>query len=118
MPVSDEYLEYVKDQLQVVGTITAKKMFGGAGLYLESVFFALIANDVLYFKVDETNQPDYEAEGMNPFRPYGKESYAMSYYEVPIDILEDEEQLRGWAERAYEVAVRKQTSKKKRKAKG
>ncbi|MFQ5901401.1 MAG: TfoX/Sxy family protein [Thermodesulfobacteriota bacterium] len=65
MPISEEYLEYVLDQLRPVDF---RKMFGGVGLYLDGVFFALIANDILYFKVDESNRQDYEAEGMGPFK--------------------------------------------------
>jgi DNA transformation protein len=66
-------------------------MFGGVGLYGKGVFFALIAKDTLYFKVDDSNRPDYEAKGIGPFKPFGERSYVMQYYEVPVDILEDKE---------------------------
>jgi DNA transformation protein len=102
MPVSREYLDYVVDLLSVAGTITARRMFGGAGLYLKGLFFALIADDVLYFKVDDSNRADYVAAGSEPFRPFS--SYEMSYYEVPADVLEDEEKLRVWAEKALAAA--------------
>lgn len=107
MPVSSEYLDYVVDLLSVVGPVQARRMFGGAGLYLHGVFFALIADDVLYFKVDESNKSDYVSAGMEPFRPYGKGSYEMSYYAVPADVLEDEVQLKEWATRAVAAATKK-----------
>jgi DNA transformation protein len=107
LPVSEEYITYILDQLQCVGPVVSKRMFGGAGLYLEGVFFALIANDVLYFKVDDSNRKDYEAMGMGPFRPYRDKPTTMQYYEVPADVLEDEETLRLWADRAFEAARRK-----------
>ncbi len=56
MPVNDEYLNYVLGQLKSAGSVTHKKMFGGVGLYLKGTFFALIAADVLYLKVDESNR--------------------------------------------------------------
>jgi uncharacterized protein (TIGR02453 family) len=113
MSVSESYRDYVLEQLGCMGQVTAKNMFGGVGLYLDGLFFALIANDTLYFKVDGTNRPDYEAAGMGPFRPYGDKSYAMKYYEVPVEVLEDRETLRLWANKALAVARRKLSVSKK-----
>ena len=79
-------------------------MFGGVGIYAGAFFFALIANDVLYFKVDDSNRGDFERLGMGPFRPYGPEGEVMQYYEVPADLLDDPEELRPWAEKAIAVA--------------
>lgn len=107
MPVSKEYLDYVQDLLSVLGPVDVKRMFGGAGLYHQGLFFGLVADDVLYFKVDDTTRADFETDGMEPFRPYGDEGYAMQYYEVPVDVLEDRDQLAAWAEKAINVAGRK-----------
>jgi DNA transformation protein len=115
MPVSEEYLDYVVDQLGCIGTVAAKRMFGGVGLYFDAFFFGLIAGDVLYFKVDDENRPDYEAAGSKPFQPYGDESYSMGYYEVPVDVLEDVDQLRVWARAAVAAAQRKAALSKRRK---
>ena len=115
MAVSDEYLDYVVDQLGCIGEITAKKMFGGVGLYYDALFFGLIAGDVLFFKVDDVNRPAYEAAGAAPFKPYGDENYSMSYYEVPVDVLEDTDRLSEWARAAVAAANRKTSSSKRRK---
>jgi DNA transformation protein len=115
MPVTEEYLDYVVDQLGCIGEVTAKKMFGGVGLYHDGLFFGLIAANVLYFKVDDVNRPDYEKSGARPFQPYGEESYSMAYYQVPVDVLEDVERLRQWARGAVAAAVRKAASGKGRK---
>jgi DNA transformation protein len=79
------------------------------------LFFGLIAGDVLYFKVDDENQPGYQAAGSMPFQPYGEGSYSMSYYEVPVGVLEDVDQLRAWARGAVAAAERKALSGKRRK---
>src|SRR5438093_6905944 len=97
MPVSAEYLDYVADQLSCIGEVNAKRMFGGVGLYYDGRFFGLIAGDLLYFKVDDENRHAYISAGSKPFQPYGDESYSMGYYEVPVDVLEDVDQLRQWA---------------------
>jgi DNA transformation protein len=83
-------------------------MFGGVGLYLDGVFFALIANDILYFKVDETNRKDYETKGTGPFRPYRNKSTIMQYYEVPVEVVEDSTTLRLWVNKAFKAAARKE----------
>ncbi|KPL17766.1 MAG: competence protein TfoX [candidate division Zixibacteria bacterium SM23_81] len=101
MPVSQSYRQYVLDQLQALGGVTARSMFGGAGLYRDGLIFGILANDTLYFKVDDSNLPDYKAADMGPFCPYGT---AMPYYQVPIAVLEDPETLRVWAEKALVVA--------------
>ena len=92
--------------------MTAKSMFGGVGLYAEGLFFALIAEDRLYFKVDDSTRPDFERLGREPFRPFDEE-HAMGYYEVPADVLEDVVQLEPWMRKAIDVA-----SNAKRKRKG
>ncbi len=115
MPVSEEYLDYVVDQLGCIGEVAAKRMFGGVGLYHDGLFFGLIASDLLYFKVDDENRPDYQTAGARPFQPYGDESYSMGYYEVPVDVLEDVDQLKKWARGAVDAAARKAASGKRRK---
>ena len=106
MPVSPEYREFVLEQLACVGPVTGRSMFGGLGIYLDGVFFALIASDVLYFKVDDATRGAYEAAGMPAFKPYRNRSMTMSYHEVPAEVLEDAAQLREWGLRAVAVARR------------
>jgi len=104
MAVSDDYLAFVIERLECLGPVAARRMFGGAGLYLDGIFFAIVADDTLYMKTDEANRGEYEALGMGPFRPFG--TYAMGYHEVPLQVLEDDSQLREWAAMSIEAAVR------------
>jgi DNA transformation protein len=115
VPVSQSYREYVLDQLQPLGGVTARSMFGGAGLYRDGLIFGILANDTLYFKVDDFNLPDYNAADMGPFCPYGT---AMPYYQVPREVLEDPETLRVWAEKALAVARRKSEEGGKKRGTG
>src|SRR6058998_2859507 len=110
MPTSLSFRTFVMDQLsRIVPRVRARPMFGGVGIYAGELFFALIADDTLYFKVDDTNRPDFEARGMDPFRPMGPAGEVMQYYAVPDDLLEDPDTLRLWVERAVAVARRKKT---------
>ncbi len=113
MAVSDSYREFVLEQLGRVTTVNGKVMFGGVGIYAQGLFFALIAEDRLYFKVDDTTRPDFEQLGMEPFRPFGEDS-AMGYYEVPADVAEDVNQLENWMKKAIQVAAAARSGKNKR----
>jgi DNA transformation protein len=105
MPVTDGYRDFVLEQLGRVDPVTGKSMFGGVGLYAKDLFFALIADDRLYFKVDDSTRPDFQQRGMEPFRPFG-ENRAMGYYEVPADVLEDSVRLEAWMRKAIDAATK------------
>ena len=105
--VSDGFTAFVVDQLAGCGAITARRMFGGVGVYAGDLFFAVLAGDVLYLKVDDSNRRDFEAAGMGPFRPYGDARETMQYYEVPAAVLEDADELVRWARKAIRAAERK-----------
>ena len=117
MAVSPEFRDYVLEMLEPFGPVAARAMFGGAGLYLDGTMFALIAGDVLYFKVDERNRGDFEAAGAGPFAPYADGRMTMSYYEVPAEVMEEAETLCGWARGAWEAARRTARHKKADKRK-
>jgi DNA transformation protein len=104
--VSDGFRTFVLDQLEPLGSVLPKSMFGGVGLYCDGVFFGLIALDVLYLKVDDTNRPDYEAAGAQPFRPFPERGGTMKYYAVPVEVLESQIELIEWARKAVRVAQR------------
>ncbi|MFW2440309.1 MAG: TfoX/Sxy family protein [Arenicellales bacterium] len=105
MGVSQEYQNYVTGQLATVGYIVSKKMFGGVGLYADGIFFALLADDVLYMKVDDTNRQEFKQAGMDAFRPYPDKARSMQYFEVPVEVLEDAEELYNWARKSITVAL-------------
>ena len=108
MSVSPSFRSFVLEQLGRATTgVRDRPMFGGVGIYCGVLFFALIDEDTLYFKVDGTNRADFEARGTGPFRPAGPDGEAMQYYKVPEDLLEDPDSLRPWVDRALEVARRK-----------
>ena len=107
MGVSEEYLSYVLDQLAELGALESRRMFGGVGLYRDRIMFALIADDVLYLKVDDSNRADFERAEMGPFRPFPDKSTVMSYYEVPVDVLESRDRLARWSRKALAAAHRK-----------
>jgi DNA transformation protein len=118
VPSSASFRDFVLDQLSRAGLrVRARPMFGGFGIYAGDRFFALIADDTLYLKVDDSNRPDFEALGMKPFQPYGEGSEAMKYYQAPADVLDEPEALRPWAEKSIAVAAARKPSARKAKKK-
>ena len=112
MAVNPTFRDYVLDQLNRVEPVSGKSMFGGMGLYARGLFFALIAMDRLFFKVNDQTRPRYEARGMEAFQPYDSER-PMAYFELPPDVLEDLAALRDWMSEAIDVAA---AAKRKPKA--
>jgi|SRR5471030_1405126 len=103
MPVSDSFVSFVLEQLDPVGPLTSRRMFGGVGLWTGDLFFALLSRDVLYLKTGESNRAALEAAGARPFQPRpGKGK--MKYYSVPAAILEDSDQLIAWAKESIAIA--------------
>ena len=103
MSASEGFQEFLKDQLAGFGPVTIRRIFGGAGVYADSVMFALIADDTLYLKADGTTVPAFEAEGMRAFTytSKGRKPIAMSCWEVPPRLLEDPDELAEWARAAH-----------------
>jgi DNA transformation protein and related proteins len=112
MAVSAEYREFALEQLGRVTPVTSRSMFGGVGVYADGLFFALMDDDALYLKVDDSNRGAFEAVGSGPFRPFGDE-HPMGYYELPADVLEDAEALRPWVHGALDVARAARRRKKR-----
>lgn len=104
MPTSPEYAAYILDQLSGAGAITSRKMFGGVGVHIDSVFCAIIgSSNTFYLRVGPNNIEDLKQAGMQKF-PGGKRA-GMPYYEVPEDIAENLSSLYAWAAGAKVAAI-------------
>jgi DNA transformation protein len=106
MAVSVSFRTYLLEQMGQIRPLSTRPMFGGLTFFAEGLAFALAADDTLYFKVDDSNRPDFVAAGMGPFLPFGDPAKPMQYYELPVEVLEDPEELSTWMTRAIAVAVR------------
>lgn len=106
MHVDDDYIKYVLDQLDRMDGVSSRKMFGGAGIYKEKLMFGLIADNVFYLKVDDSNREDYTSRDSIQFKPWPEKKMMMPYFSVPEEIMEDKDELTTWAVKAFDVAVR------------
>ena len=95
----ESFKDFVLDQLHGLEEVAAKRMFGGHGLYQDETFFGIVHKGKLFFKINESTVGEYRKRKMKPFRPNGKQTLK-SYYQVPVEIIEDADALRQWAEQA------------------
>ena len=100
----DDFVEFICDQMDGVDVVTYKPMFGGYGLYCGVVFFGIVFDGRLYFKTDERTRAKFERWESEPFQANASQTLK-SYYEVPVDIIEDAEQLCSLGEEAIDVAA-------------
>jgi DNA transformation protein and related proteins len=116
MAVSAQFLQFTLDQLSAIMPVRHRRMFGGVGFYAGELFFALAAEDTLYFKVDAESRPAFEREHMQPFQPFGPDQPVMGgYFTLPARLYEDEEELARWMRTAVAVAARAALRKPARK---
>ena len=95
------FLDYVLEQLEPLGGVTRRTMFGGHGLYAQGSFFGIVHKGALYFRTDEASRAKYAQAGSRPFNPKGKQELHR-YYAVPAEVLDDAELLVAWAREAAE----------------
>lgn len=103
---SDSFKEFVLDQLRPLGRVACRAMFGGYGFYHKDIFFGIVFKGRLYFKTDSRTRSEYLKREMKPFRPNPRQTLK-TYYEVPIEIIEDDEELALWARTAVNCPTRK-----------
>lgn len=104
------FVAFLVEQLGGLGSVRAKGMFGGHGIYAREVFFAVVDEGRLYFRVDDATRPRYQERGMGPFTP-APSMVMTGYYEVPVDVIEDAAELMRWAREAMVAAPGKRTRK-------
>jgi DNA transformation protein len=105
MAYSEDYLDFIIDQLEEFGPIEPKKMFGGIGFFKEGLMFAMIGYGCFRLKVDDSNKQEYEEAGMLPLVS-GTKKKSMPYWEVPVEVIEDKHELIKWAKKSYAAAQR------------
>lgn len=116
----DEFLVFVLDQMHRLDGVRPRRMFGAYGLYLGDTFFAIVNDGAVYFRTNDSGRADYVGTGQKPFEPKPGQKFK-NYYEVPVDVLEDDALLCEWAKKAVAAqaeskAAPKTKTKKKRRS--
>ena len=111
MASNQEFVDFVLDQIENAGEITAKKMFGEYGVYSDGKLFGLICDDKLFIKPtnsgrafigDVVEAPPYEGA-------------------KPSFLIEDKIEDREWLSELIRISVKElpmpKPKKKKKKKK-
>lgn len=110
--MADDFVDYVMELLGPFGTVGARRMFGGHGVYLDGLMFALVSEDVLYLKADEMNRIEFEQAGCGIFSYARKGKRAtLNFFRAPADAMESPELMLPWARTAYAAALRANAKK-------
>lgn len=107
MAADPEFVAHCLELLASLGPCRARRMFGGHGIYLDDLMFALIAAEELYLKTDASTQAQWEAAGSHPFVYASSErKVQMSYWSAPEETMESPVAMRPWARLALDAALR------------
>jgi DNA transformation protein len=103
MPISPGLLEQIAAQLGGLPELAIRRMFGGAGLYSAGVFFGVVDDDRVYFRIGDGNREDFKRAGSVAFQPVPQKP-AMAYFSVPTMVIARSERFVEWAKKAVDAA--------------
>ena len=112
--MAGSFQDLLVELFEPVGGVSFRKMFGGIGIFRQGIMFALVADSVLFLKVDKQTENSFKVRGLEAFTymKNGKE-FNMSYYQAPEEVLEEGEEMSYWANMAYSAALRGASKKQK-----
>jgi DNA transformation protein len=98
MSVTGEDMAYVADLFSGLGTITQRKMMGGATFYCDGQVFAILSSEgEVYLKAKDDFAAEMESAGSRIFDMGGK---TMGYWTLPEDAADDADTACNWGRRA------------------
>jgi DNA transformation protein len=115
MVARDSFAEFLHEQLAPLGRVTTQRMLGKTGVFRDGVMFAMVADDTLYFRVDDHNRAVFrEAEAFPPLSyEKGGRSIGLSFWRAPERLFDEPNELMTWARAAAAAAHRVATKRKR-----
>ena len=119
MVASDTFAEFLCEQLAPLGRVTMRRMFGKTGVFCDGLMFGMVAEDTLYFRIDDHNRTVFkEAEVLPPLNyQKGGRTIDLSFWRAPERLLDEPDEFVAWAREALEAA-RRVAAKRGRSAPG
>lgn len=112
MSQNDAIIDYIRELMALLGAVTARRMFGGHGIYYDGVMIGLVADATLFLKTDEQTRPQFAAAGCRPFVTESRgRPIETSYWSAPEDAMDAAAAMTPWARLAYAAAMRKANAK-------
>lgn len=107
----------LRDLFHSMEPLSFRSMFGGQAIYCNGVIFAVILDGDLMLKGDDQCSAAYEDAGCNRWTYTHAKSgklVSMPYWTAPETAIDDPDDMRHWAQMAYEAGLRAKKPKKKR----
>ena len=108
MVASDDFAEFLREQLAPLGRITMRRMFGKTGVFCDGVMLGMVTENTLYFRVDEQNRETFKEAQSAPPLNYRKKGTLidLSFWRVPERLIDEPDELVVWARSALAAARR------------
>ena len=117
MVASDSFAEFLREQLAPLGRLTMRRMFGKTGVFCDGVMCGMVADNTLFFRVDDDNRVAFEEAQSFPPLNYEKKGSTidLSFWPAPERLFDEPDELVSWA-RAALAAARRVAAKRTRAA--
>src|SRR5438309_10478042 len=122
MVASDNFAEFLREQLAPLGRVTMRRMFGKTGVFCDGLMLGMVTDNTLYFRVDDHNRATFrEAESLPPLN-YEKQGRTidLSFWRAPERLFDEPDELVTWAQAALaaarRVAAKRQSAAPKQKS--
>ncbi|HMN70460.1 MAG TPA: TfoX/Sxy family protein [Rhodoblastus sp.] len=108
MVASSSFADFLRDLLAPLGQLTMRRMFGKTGVFCEGVMIAMVADNILYFRVDDQNRTIFAEAASQPPLKYKKQGRAidLAFWRAPDRLFDDPDELIVWARAALSAAQR------------
>ena len=108
MVASETFAEFLREQLAPLGRVTMRRMFGKTGVFCDGLMFGIVAEDTLYFRVDDHTRAAFQEAAAFPPLNYEKQGRTidLSFWRAPERLLDEPDELVAWARDALEAARR------------
>ena len=120
MSVDEGLYAWVQESLEPLGSVTMRRMMGGATLYLDGIVFAILVDGELWLKSDAEADGTWDSEGCERFTFAFKDGKVetMNYRRAPADVYDDPEAMQRWSRLATQAGARAAAKKRPRKNTG
>ena len=124
MVASDSFAEFLREQLAPLGRVTTRRMFGKTGVFCDGFMLGMVAENTLYFRVDDDNQAAFAEAASFPPLNYekGGQLIDLSFWRAPERLFDEPEEFVEWARAtlaaARRVAAKRTTPQRKSKPRG
>ena len=108
MAASDSFAEFLSEQLAPLGRVTMRRMFGKTGVFCDGLMLGMVADNTLYFRVDDDNRAAFKEAASSPPLNYRKkgDTIDLSFWRAPERLFDEPDEFVTWARIALAAARR------------